>query len=635
MIPAASSNEPIAIIGMACRLPGAADPDELWQMVVDGRESVKEYPGGRTPELDAFYRRVGMPDGPASSRGGFLEGIDRFDAEFFEISPREAEWLDPQQRLLLETAWEALEDAGVSLERVAKEKTGVFAGVWNNEYERHATANSSVAEFFLVTGGPLYGASSRIAYQFDLRGPDVSVNAACGSSLVAVHLAVRALRSGECAMALAGGVNAMVRHEFNQALSRSKMLSPDGRCKFGDASANGFVRSDGVGLLVLKRLGEAQRDGDNILALIRGTSICNDGRGSGLLATPSAAGQRQAMLEALADAGVAAETVDLVEAHGTGTRAGDPIEIAAIASVFGRTGEGIRPCRIASVKSNIGHAESAAGVASIIRTVQAMRYRRFPATLHVDTPNPAIDWGTIGLRLETEGAEWIAQDGAPLRAGVNGLGLTGTNAHVILESAPAGKVHERVSPPAFLLVLSAASAAALKARAASFVAALGALPEQDAASDALYDLCSMAASRRTHLPHRLAVTGSNPAGLRLELERWLEKPATSVGSGRSRGRGETPDRVSFSRPGIAVDRHGQGTARREHGVPAEDGRGGCSHCAGGRVVGGVAARRACARRPAVADRCGAAYAVRGRGGIGCAVAGVGRGGGCRGRSQHG
>ena len=233
---------------MSCRFPGAEDPDALWKMVAERRESVAEYPGGRTPELDAFYRRAGRPDGPGlNGRGGFLPDIDKFDAGFFEVSPREAEWLDPQQRLLLEASWEALEDAGISLRVLSREKTGVFVGVWLSEYEHHAKANAPVSEFFLITGGPLFGISSRISFQFDLRGPDVSVNAACGSSLVAVHLATQSLRSGECSVALAGGVNVQVRHECTQAFSRAKMLSPDGRCKFGADGADGFVRSDGRG----------------------------------------------------------------------------------------------------------------------------------------------------------------------------------------------------------------------------------------------------------------------------------------------------------------------------------------------------------------------------------------------------
>jgi acyl transferase domain-containing protein/NADPH:quinone reductase-like Zn-dependent oxidoreductase/NAD(P)-dependent dehydrogenase (short-subunit alcohol dehydrogenase family)/acyl carrier protein len=542
-ISANADREPIAIIGMSCRLPGAKDPDSLWAMVADRRESVAEYPGGRTPELDAFYRRAGMPDGPASSRGGFLPDIDKFDAAFFGISPREAEWLDPQQRLLLEAGWEALEDAGMTLEALAKEKGGVFVGIWNSDYELHATANSPVAEFFLITGGLLYGPSSRLAYQFDLSGPDVSVNASCGSSLVAVHLAARSLHSGECSLAFAGGVNVVVRHELTQAFSRAKMLSPDGRCKFGAAGADGFVRSEGVGMLLLKRLSDAQRDGDQVLALIRGTAMANDGRASGFLTTPSEAGQRRAMLGALADAGVDAGTVNYIEAHGTGTRAGDPVEISAIASVFGRRGKLVPPCRIGSVKSNIGHTESAAGVASIIRVVQALRHRRYPATLHVSEPTAEIDWETAGVMLERAGNEWTRQENSPLRASVNGLGLTGTNAHVVLEESP--QVERASSEPrtAYLLPVSAATGAALTDRAKDFSLALRALDE-----NSLKDFCYSASVRRSHLAHRLAVTGGNAAELLEGLEAFVkDQPSAFVSAGSVED--STKPKIAFVFPG--------------------------------------------------------------------------------------
>jgi acyl transferase domain-containing protein/NADPH:quinone reductase-like Zn-dependent oxidoreductase/acyl carrier protein len=540
--------EPIAIVGMSCRLPGALDPDALWAMVAEQREGVTSYPGGRTPDLDAFYRRVGLPDGPASGRGGFLPDIDKFDAAFFEISPREAEWLDPQQRLLLEAAWEALEDAGIPLESLNREKAGVFVGAWSNEYERHATANAPVAEFFLITGGPLYGTSSRIAYQFDLRGPDVSVNAACGSSLVAVHLATRSLRSGECSVALAGGVNVIVGHELTQAYSRSKMLSPDGRCKFGDAAADGFVRSDGVGMLLLKRLSDAHRDGDRILALILGTAMANDGRGSGLLATPSASGQRQAMLDALTDSGVSADSVDYVEAHGTGTLAGDPIEISAIASVFGRRGQEAQACRIGSVKTNIGHTESAAGVVGIIRVIQALRHQTYPASLHVKALNPAIDWVAAGVTLQQEGEAWEKPDGAPRRASVNGLGLTGTNAHVVLEEAPTVKEVQTLSPQTYLLPISASSPAALKQRAEEIAAALQALPEEQDSSKALTDLCYTASLRRTHLGHRFAVAGANATELRRGLEQFVNGKEFAYGAAGTVDPGRKP-RIAFVFPG--------------------------------------------------------------------------------------
>jgi acyl transferase domain-containing protein/acyl carrier protein len=533
-------HEPIAIVGMSCRFPGASNPEALWSLVSGRQESVSGYPGGRTPELDAFYLRVGLPDGPASSRGGFLSDVDRFDSAFFEISPREAEWLDPQQRLLLETGWEALEDAGIPLR--ALDRAGVFVGVWVNEYERHATEHAPVTEFFNVTGGPLYGNSSRVAFQFNMRGPDVCVNAACGSSLVAVHLAVRSLRSGECSLALAGGANVVVRPEMTQALSRAGMLSPEGRCKFGDESADGFVRSDGAGMLVLKRLSDALRDRDRVLALIRGTAVTNNGRSSGMLATPSPEGQERAMRDALADAQADSASIDYVEAHGTGTRAGDPVEMAAMIEVFGRAAQRTSPCRTASVKSNIGHTESAAGVASIIRTVQAMQRHRFPASLHVKKLNPQIDWAA-GVNLEREGCDWATKEGRPRRAGVNGLGLTGTNAHVILEEAPQYEPQKTQKAAAFLLPVSASSLTALRRRADDLAQALEHL---ESGESAFADFLYTAAQRRTHLTHRLAVASSDAGELRRQLAAFAAGEESAF---TTAGIAESPRKVAFVFPG--------------------------------------------------------------------------------------
>ena len=549
--------EPIAVIGMSCRLPGAHDPDALWTMVVEQREGVSNYPVGRTPELDAFYRRVGMPDGPASSRGGFLPDIDKFDAAFFEISPREAEWLDPQQRLLLEAGWETLEDAGIPLHALPKDKTGVFIGVWNNDYERHATAHSPVAEFSVMTGGPLYAASGRLAFHFDLSGPDVSINAACSSSLLAVHFATQSLRSGECSLAFAGGVNVMVRHESTQALSRAKVLSREGRCKFGSRDADGYVRSEGVGMLLLKRLSDAQRDGDRILAVVLGTGVANDGRASGMLSRPSTDGQKKAMLAAVSDAGIDPATVDYVEAHGTGTRVGDRVEISAISSVFGRSGEQLEPCRIASVKSNIGHPESAAGVASIIRAIQALRHRTFPATLHASELTAEIDWAVAGVKLEREGSPWGKPDGTPRRASVNGLGLTGTNAHVVLEEAGPADQAQTISPHTYLLPISASSAAALKQRAEEMAVAVGALPEDKEKSEGLADLCYTASLRRSHLGHRLAVAGANATELRRGLDAFAkgqESASLAVGAVNP----ERKPRIAFVFPGQGAQWVGMG-----------------------------------------------------------------------------
>lgn len=526
---AANNREAVAVVGMSCRFPGASDPDLLWELVCRREESIGEYPDGRTPELDAFYARTGLPDGPPTRRGGFLPKIDCMDAAFFEVSPREAEWLDPQQRLLLELGWEALEDAGIASGSL--QDSGVFMGVWLNDYERHATAYAPAVEFFNVTGGPLYGASSRLAYQFDMRGPELSVNASCSSSLVALHLAVRSLRAGECSLALAGGANVMVRPETTQAYSRAGVLSPEGRCRFGDAGANGFVRSEGAGILVLKRLSDALNDRDRILALIRGTAVTHKGRSGGFLTAPGSAEQQRAMREALADAGVEAATVDYLEAHGTGTPAGDPVEISALGAVFGQAPGRSRPCRAASVKSNIGHTESAAGVAGVIRTIQVLRHRRFPATLHVRSLNPAVDWAAAGIQLECEGAEWTRPESHPRRASVNSLGLTGTNAHVILEEAPETERMPVPALPAYLIPLSAASEAALRQRAADTAQAWRSLNRNGSAP--MGDIGYTAAVRRSHLPHRIAVTATTPAEICERLEAFArreEAPFVAAGA---------------------------------------------------------------------------------------------------------
>ncbi|MGH9595005.1 MAG: polyketide synthase, partial [Bryobacteraceae bacterium] len=309
-----SAPEPIAIIGLSCRLPGAPDPDAFWRVLRDGRETVEEYPGGRFEDLDRLYSANGFQSAPpASRRGGFLPGLDRFDAQFFGISPREAALLDPHQRLLLEVAWETLEDAGLPAAKIAGTRTGVFAGMWTSDYEHNAFELSRDLDFYATTGGGRYSASGRISYFLDLRGPSLTVDTACSSSLVAIHLACQSLRRGEAEMALAGGVNVILGPEITQIYSAAKMLAPDGRCKFGDASANGYVRSEGAGLLLLKPLTRALADGDSIRAVIRGSATNNDGRSSGLLISPSRSGQELLLRQAFQDAGVTPGDVDYIE----------------------------------------------------------------------------------------------------------------------------------------------------------------------------------------------------------------------------------------------------------------------------------------------------------------------------------
>ena len=401
-----SNPEPIAIIGMGLRYAGASDVESFWRLLVEGRETVGEYPGGRFPFVDDVYsahptcaQRIESP------RGGFIPNLDLFDADFFGISSREAALLDPQQRLLLEVAWEAIDDAGLVRDEIAGSLTGVYVGLWTSDYEDCLNELTPKLELHQTTGTGRYSASGRVAYVLDVRGPNLTVDTACSSSLVAVHLACQSLRAGESTMALAGGANVILRPEITLAYSDAGVLSPDGRCKFGDASANGYVRSEGAGIVVLKRLSDAIADGDSIHAVIRGSAVNNNGRLSGQLVAPSTRGQEDVIRAALDNAGVDASDVGYIEAHGTGTRVGDPIEIEAIARVVA-TDVRRFPCAVGSIKTNIGHAESAAGVAGLIKAALATERGTVPATLHFHDPNPLIAWGDLPLVVPSEAIPW-------------------------------------------------------------------------------------------------------------------------------------------------------------------------------------------------------------------------------------
>src|SRR3984885_297288 len=376
------AQEPIAIVGIGCRFPGAPDVETFWRVLRDGVETVGEYPGRRFDSLDRVFSPESVKRGTiATRRGGFLPNLDQLDADFFGISPRGGVQLDPQQRLLLEVAWEAAEDAGIPAGKLAGTRTGVFVGLWNSDYERCIYELSQDLDFYTTTGGGRYPASGRLAYFLDLRGPNFTVDTACSSSLVAVHLACASLRSGESEMALAGGVNAILSPEITLSYSSAKMLSPEGRCKFGDAAADGYVRSEGVGIAFLKTLSRALGDGDSIYAVIRGSAVNNDGRSSGSLIAPSREGQADMLRTALRDAGVAPNEIDYIEAHGTGTLAGDPVEIGAIGDVVA-VDDRKQPCLVGSVKTNLGHTESAAGAAGLIKVALSLQHGAIPASLH-------------------------------------------------------------------------------------------------------------------------------------------------------------------------------------------------------------------------------------------------------------
>ena len=543
--------EPIAVVGMACRFPGADGPDQYWHLLDSGSDAITGIPSEREAETPWRDTESSASNGGVPRFGGFIRDCDCFDAAFFGLTGREAAMMDPQHRLLLESSWHALEDAGLDPLSLRGSETGVFVGIASNDYAQILLNHRDYSAYYL-TGNPLNAAAGRLAFTYGLQGPCVALDTACSASLVAVHQACQALRGNECRLALAAGVNLVLLPLGGIILSRAGMLAPDGRCKTLDAAANGYVRGEGCGIAVLKRLSDAVRDGDRVRAVLRGSAVTHGGQSAGFT-VPNGAAQRGAIEKALARAKTAPGEVGYVELHGTGTQLGDPIEVRALAAALapGRSAE--RPVVIGSVKSNIGHLEGAAGVAGLIKAALAVEQGRIPATLHVRSPNPDIPWAELPVAIAREACSWPP---GPRIAGVSSFGASGTNVHVIVAAADEGaaKPVPRLARDVELLVISARSNAALIELARRHADALGRTPPMD-----FPDYAATAATARAHLPHRIAVLAGSAENAAARLRAFANGDGGAVLHGESRHRpkvllalGSRPQRLPFGMP--AFDR---------------------------------------------------------------------------------
>ena len=540
----------IAIIGIGCRFPKANNPEKYWQLVSNGVDAISEVPPDRW-NVDELYDPQPATPGKMNTRwGGFISEVDRFDPLFFNISPREAERIDPQQRLFLEVAWEALENAAIATDKLAGSLTGVFAAMAVVNYDQllyKNVANLSQITAYDGIGTTLSLASSRLSYLLDLKGPSLAVETACSSSLVAVHLACQSLRSLESNLCVVGGVNLILTPELNIVFSQAKMMSPDGRCKTFDADANGYVRSEGCGVVILKRLDDAIKDGDDIKAVIKGSAINQDGTSNGITA-PNGPSQQAVIRQALSNAGVKPAEISYVEAHGTGTPLGDPIEVKSLKTVLMEERKD-RPCYIGSVKTNIGHAEAAAGIAGLIKTVLALQHKEIPPNLHLNKLNPYIRLKKTPISIPTVKQPWNVE--TPL-AGVSSFGFGGTNAHVVLGAGQTGGLRDKetggqgdgeTERPLHLLTLSARSEAALTDLVASYQDYL------ENGRETLTDICYTANTGRTHFERRLVAIADSKTELQQSLQAFTLGDDSQISTGCA----------SIKRPQVAFLFTGQGS----------------------------------------------------------------------------
>jgi len=507
---------PIAMIGIACRFPGGADtPSKFWKLLTEGVDAVVQAPPSRWDAHDFLDQGLKTPGKMYTAQGGFLkEDIEQFDAQFFGISPNEARAMDPQHRLLLEVSWEALENAFQVPEQLKFSRTGVYVGISGDDYalnHRHS-ARPETIDAYSITGSTFSTAAGRISYLFGLQGPCMALDTACSSSLVAIHQAVKSLQSRESNLALAGGVNLILHPFMHIGFSKLQAISPDGRCKTFDASANGYVRGEGCAMIVLKRLEDAQRDGDRILGVIKGSAINQDGKTNGL-AAPNGKAQQAVIQEALADAKLSPNSVDYVETHGTGTILGDPIEVEALAALYGKNRN--RDLLLGSVKTNIGHLEPVAGMAGLAKILLSLEHQQIPKNLHFQSPNPHIPWDSIPLNVIAESVPWKKND-ALRTAGLSSFGFSGTNAHLIIsEYAEAEKLEPDNLNQYQILNLSAQDSNGLTDLATRYLEIL------NASELSIEDLCYSATLGRHHWPYRLSVICKDQNDLIEGLQSYL------------------------------------------------------------------------------------------------------------------
>ncbi|NEO80921.1 MAG: type I polyketide synthase, partial [Moorea sp. SIO4G3] len=531
-----AKTEPIAIVGMACRFPGGAnDPSTYWNLLHDGIDAIRPVPPERWDVSANYDPDPEVPGKSYTKEGGFIDQVDQFDPLFFGISPKEAVSLDPQHRLLLEVTWEALENSGQTWSNLKNSQTSVFMGISTDDYSALSiNQNQNGAGTYSVLGNNRSIGVGRISNLLGLQGSNIQVDTACSSSLVAIHLACQSLRSGESNLALVGGVNLILSPISTIGRCQLKALSPDGRCKTFDASANGYGQGEGCGIVVLKRLSDAISDGDSILALIRGSAVNHDGPSSGMT-VPNRMAQKQVIQQALTNAKLEPHQISYLEAHGTGTSLGDPIEIEALAEVYGKNRPADQPLIVGSVKTNIGHLEAAAGVSSLIKVILALQHQEIPPHLHLQQPNPHVDWDRLPIKIPTSLIPWSGE-GKPRLAGVSSFGMGGTNAHIVLEEAPTEvrsqksevRSEEYLERPVHILTLSGKTEKALEDLVSSYQNYLETNPELE-----LADVCYTANTGRAQFNHRLGVIASEPTELIEKLLGWkTESELVGVFSGQ-------------------------------------------------------------------------------------------------------